>query len=137
MKKYLLCTLNKNQILKIVLISLSIDRILFHFEFLFKHFLFFLIIMTGANTDLPLLLPLLPPAPPSDSLHPVPVTHPHAGRPLLWRMFGVDWLGCASQLHDVAEADTGSGFGVVVVLEDGRHCNIDIRRKRVSLPSLY
>ena len=89
------------------------------FLILFQHSLFFLLVMTGSNTNLPLLLPLLPPAPPGDSLHPVPVTHPHAGRPLLGRMFRVDRLGTSPQLHDVAEADTGSGFGVVVVLEDG------------------
>ena len=41
-------------------------------------------------------------------------------------MFGVDWLGSSPQLHDVTEADTGPGFGVVVVLEDGGHCNTSL-----------
>ena len=56
----------------------------------------------------------------------VPVTHPHAGRPLLGRVFGEDRLGAAPELHDVAEADTGPGLTVVVVLEDGGDCNTNM-----------
>ena len=56
----------------------------------------------------------------------VPVTHPHTGRPLLGRVFGEDRLGAAPELHDVAEADTGPGLTVVVVLEDGGDCNTNL-----------
>ena len=102
-----------------VLFSLLIGCILFHFHLPFQPPLFFLLVMTGSNTNLPLLLPFLSPPPPGESLHPVPVAHPHTGRPLLGRVFGEYGLRAAPELHDVAEADTGSWFTVVVVLQDG------------------
>ena len=81
--------------------------------------MFFLLVMTGSYTNLPLLLPFLSPASPRDSLHPVPMAHPYTRLSLLGRMFWVDWLGSSPQLHDETEADTRPGLSVVVVLEDG------------------